>query len=149
MVTAAPPLPPKPVADRDTQPFWDAVAEHRLAVQRCDSCAAWVWQPRPLCPRCHGAALSWTEVSGAGRVASWTALHPPVLTVWADRLPFVILLVELDDAPGVRIIGQLVDDAGELLRTNGEPEGIAMGLPVSLRWRVDEAGQILPAWTPA
>ena len=149
MVSAAPPLPPKPVADRDTQPFWDAVAGHRLVVQRCGSCDAWVWHPRPICPRCHGAILTWTEVSGSARVVSWTALHSPVLPVWADELPFVILLVELDDAPGVRMIGQLVDDAGSLLQTNGEAEGIAFGSPVTLRWRVDEAGQTLPAWTPA
>ncbi|HJR19938.1 MAG TPA: zinc ribbon domain-containing protein [Actinomycetota bacterium] len=148
-MSTAPPLPPKPVADRDTQPYWDAVAEHRLIVQRCDSCDAWVWQPRPLCPRCHGESLTWTDVSGAATVVSWTALHPPVLAVWADKLPFVILLVELDDAPGVRMIGQLTDDAGELLRSNGEPEGIAIGARLGLRWRIDEAGQTLPAWTLA
>jgi hypothetical protein len=142
-------LPPKPVADRDTEPFWDAVAGHRLVVQRCDSCEAWVWQPRPLCPRCHGESLTWQKIEGAAKVVSWTALHPPVLPVWADKLPFVILLVELDDAPGVRMIGQLVDDEGEVLRTNGEPEGIAMDAPVALRWRVDEGGQTLPAWTLA
>jgi len=140
-------LPPKPVADRDTQAFWDAVAEHRLVVQRCASCSTWVWQPRPICPRCHGTELVWNEVTGSGRVVSWTALHPPVLPVWADKLPFVILLIELDDAPAVRMIGQLVDDAGHLLQTNGEPEGIRMGSPVALRWREDEAGQTLPAWS--
>jgi len=80
---------------------------------------------------------------------SWTALHPPVLGVWSDQVPFVVLLVELDDAPGVRMLGQLVDDAGTLLKTNGEREGLAIGLPLSLRWRVDEAGQTLPAWTLA
>jgi uncharacterized OB-fold protein len=147
VVSTAPPLPPKPVADRDTQPFWDAVAERRLVVQRCSECGSWVWQPKPLCSRCHSTSLEWTPVSGAGRVASWTALHPPVLAVWADKLPFVILLVEIDDAPGVRMIGQLVDDDGELLRTNGESEGIAIGARVTSRWRVDEAGQTLPAWT--
>lgn len=148
-MNAAAQLPPKPIADRDTQPFWDAVAEHKLVVPRCTSCERWIWQPRPLCPYCHAADPAWHEVSGSARVVSWTALHPPVLTVWADKLPFVILLVELDDAPGVRMIGQLVDDEGELLKTNGEPEGLAMRMPLSLRWRVDEAGQTLPAWTPA
>ena len=140
-------LPPKPVADRDTQPFWDGVAERRLLVPRCSSCRAWIWQPRPLCPRCHAADPGWFEVSGAARVVSWTALHPPVLPVWSDATPFVILLVELDDAPGVRMVGQLVDDAGVLLTTNGEAEGVAFGSAVALRWRVDEAGQTLPAWT--
>ena len=146
-MSTAPPLPPKPVADRDTQPFWDAVAEHRLIVPRCRACSAWIWQPRPLCPRCHAPDPEWVEVGGSAKVVSWTALHPPVLAVWAEQLPFVILLVELDAAPGVRMIGQLVGDDGILLKTNGEPEGLAVGLPVSLRWRVDEAGQTLPAWT--
>jgi uncharacterized OB-fold protein len=146
MVSAAPPLPPKPVADRDTQPFWDAVSERRLVVPRCHACGAWIWQPRPLCPRCHAPDPEWVEAGGSGRVVSWTALHPPVLAVWAEQLPFVILLVELDDAPGVRMIGQLVDDEGELLKTNGEAERLATGRSVALRWRVDEAGQTLPAW---
>ncbi len=143
------PLPPKPVADGDTQPFWDAVAHHKLVVPRCSSCEAWIWQPRPLCPRCHASDPSWVELDGDARVVSWTALHPPVLGVWSDQVPFVVLLVELDDAPGVRMLGQLVDDAGTLLKTNGEREGLAIGLPLSLRWRVDEAGQTLPAWTLA
>ena len=139
-------LPPKPVADRDTQPFWDGVDAHRLLVPRCTSCGAWIWQPRPLCPRCHAPDPEWVSVGGNARIASWTALHPPVLTVWAEQVPFVVLLVELDDAPGVRMIGQLVDGDGTLLKTNGEPEGLAMGAQLALRWRVDEAGQTLPAW---
>jgi uncharacterized OB-fold protein len=143
------PLPPKPVADRDTQPFWDGVADHRLLVPRCLSCSAWIWQPRPICPRCHAPDPEWVAVTGDARVVSWTALHPPVLSVWAEQVPFVVLLVELDDAPGVRMVGQLVDDDGTLLKTNGEPEGLAMGSSLRLQWRLDEAGQTLPAWTLA
>jgi uncharacterized OB-fold protein len=146
VVSQQTPLPPKPVADRDTQPFWDAVAEHRLVVQRCNECGRWIWQPRPICPTCHASDPAWTDVSGDARVVSWTVLRPPVLTVWQDKLPFVILLVELNDAPGVRMIGQLVDDSGDLLQTDGTSEGIVFDVPVKLRWRVDEAGQTLPAW---
>ena len=148
-MNAATPLPPKPVADRDTQPFWNAVAEHRLVVQRCNECHRWIWQPRPLCPACHSADLTWTDVSGDARVVSWTVLHPPVLTVWQDKLPFVLMLVELNDAPGVRMVGQLVDDAGDLLQTDGSAQGIDFDVPLTLRWRVDEAGQTLPAWCVA
>src|SRR6185503_14133090 len=126
--------------DRDTQPFWDGVEAHSLVVPRCSACDAWIWQPRPICPRCHAPEPKWVAVSGDARVVSWTALHPPVLSVWAEQVPFVILLVELDDAPGVRMVGQLVGDDGTLLKTNGEPEGLTIGSRVALRWRVDEAG---------
>jgi len=148
-VSTQTPLPPKPVADRDTQPFWDGVEAHRLLVPRCSACEAWIWQPRPLCPRCHAADPSWVELNGDAVVVSWTALHPPVLAVWADQVPFVVLLVELDGAPGVRMLGQLVDDSGTLLKTNGDAERLEFGDRLSMRWRVDEAGQTLPAWTLA
>ena len=147
MSSPAQALPPRPVPDADTQPFWDGVSERRLLVQCCTKCGRFIWQPKPVCPRCQAPDPEWVEVSGDGRVASWTVLHPPVLAVWADKLPFVIVLVELEE--GVRMIGQLVGDDGELLQTNGEAEGVAMDAPVSLRWRVDEAGQTLPAWTLA
>jgi uncharacterized OB-fold protein len=138
-------LPPRPVPDLDTQAFWDAVEERRLVVPRCTSCGKWIWQPRPMCPSCRTPDPKWTEVTGEGVVASWTVLHPPVLPVWADQLPFVVLLVELDE--GVRMIGQLVDDGGRLVRTDGTAEAIDFGSRVSLRWRDDESGQTLPAWT--
>ena len=116
---------------------------------RPSACRAWIWQPRPLCPACHAPDPSWVELNGDARVVSWTALHPPVLGVWAEQVPFVVLLVELDGAPGVRMLGQFVDDAGALLKTNGDAESLAIGSRVALRWRVDEADQTLPAWTLA
>ncbi|MCA1833344.1 MAG: Zn-ribbon domain-containing OB-fold protein [Actinomycetota bacterium] len=143
-MSAAPPLPPRPVPDQDTLPFWDGVAERMLIVPRCASCGQWIWQPRPVCYRCRATNPVWTQVSGNGRVASWTVLHPPVLPVWADRLPLVVLLVELDE--GIRMVGQLVDDEGTLLQTDGTAEGLAMGARVALRWR-KEADITLPAWT--
>ena len=137
-------LPPRPVVDRDTQPFWDAAAERHLVVPRCRACGRWIWQPKPVCPRCHTPDPAWTEVAGGGRVASWTVLHPPVLPAFAGDVPFVVLLVELDE--GVRMVGRLVGDDGAVLRTDGPAEGLAMDAPVALRWRED-AGVTLPAWT--
>jgi len=129
-------LPPKPVPDADTQPFWDAAAQQRLVVPHCESCGRWIWQPRPLCPACHEPDPAWTEISGDGRVTSWTVIHPPVLPAWADDVPFTILLVELVE--GVRMVGRLVDAPASAL---------SIGAPVALRWR-SEADQWLPAWTP-
>jgi uncharacterized OB-fold protein len=136
-------LPPKPVGDRDTQPFWDGVAERRLLVPRCGVCSMWIWQPKPLCPRCHAPDPEWIEVSGDARVVSWTVVHPPVLPVWQDQIPFVILLVELEDAPGVRMLGQLVDERGKLRH---DDDGVDFLAPLAINWRADEAGQTLPAW---
>ena len=126
-----------PAPDADTQPFWDAAAGQRLVVQRCSACARWIWQPRPLCPRCHTPDPVWTSVTGDGTVVSWTVIHPPVLPVWADDVPFTVLLVELSE--GVRMVGRLV---------GADPSALTIGATVELRWR-EEAGVVLPAWTLA
>jgi hypothetical protein len=130
-------LPPRPVGDQDTQPFWDAASERRLVVPRCGSCGRWIWQPRPLCPGCHTPDPDWAEVSGSGVVTSWTVIHPPVLPAWAEDVPFTVVLVELEQ--GVRMVGRLVD---------ADPSALSIGAPVVLRWR-EEAGAVLPAWTLA
>ena len=135
---------PVPVPDADTQPYWDGCARGELLIQRCSKCDAWLWQPRPVCSSCQTPEPVWTRVSGDGVVASWTVIRPPTLPAYADKVPFVILLVELLE--GVRLIGYLVGDAGELLRTSGEAEGIAIGTQVSLRF-LEQAGVRLPCWT--
>ncbi len=135
---------PVPLPDPDTQPFWDACRRGELRIQRCASCKKWLWQPRPICSGCQTPDPVWTPVSGDGFVASWTVLRPPSLPSFADKLPYVLLLVELDQ--GVRLIGYLVDDAGGWLKTDGEAEGVRIGSRVSLRFH-DQAGTILPSWT--
>lgn len=137
---------PVPVPDADTQPFWDGCAEGQLRIQRCGGCSRWIWQPRPLCPDCHRPDPEWTVVSGDGRIVSWTVMRPPTLPAYADKVPFVVLLVELDE--GVRLLGYLVDGAGAMLQTDGEAEGVAMDRRVAVRFH-DQAGAILPSWTLA
>ena len=137
---------PVPVPDRDTQPFWDACARGELVIQCCGSCGKFLWQPRPVCSYCQTPDPVWTKVSGDGVVASWTVMRPPTLPAYADLVPFVVLLVELEQ--GVRLLGYLVDDAGTLLTTDGEAEGLRMGSPVQLRFHA-QAGFRLPSWTIA
>ena len=134
---------PVPVPDADTEAFWEACREGRLVIQQCDACEAWLWQPRPVCSRCQGLELCWKEVTGAGRVASWMVMRPPTLPAYADKVPFVILLVELDE--GVRLVGYLVDDEGRLVKTDGAAEGVTIGRSVALAFH-DQAGTVLPSW---
>lgn len=137
---------PVPVPDRDTKPFWDACARGELVIQRCGACGKFLWQPRPVCSHCQTPEPEWTKVSGNGVVASWTVMRPPTLPAYAEMVPFVVLLVELDE--GVRLLGYLVDDAGRLLKTDGAAEAVRMGARVQLRF-YPQAGFNLPSWTMA
>ena len=101
---------PLPAPDDElTTPFWDAAARHQLAIPRCDGCGAWVWYPRPRCPACDGSALTWTPVSGRGRLFSWTVVRHAFLPAFRQRVPFVSGLVGLDEDSAVRVVTDVVD----------------------------------------
>ncbi|MCC7076466.1 MAG: OB-fold domain-containing protein [Acidimicrobiia bacterium] len=101
------PDPPLPEADELSEPFWEGCREHRLCIQRCDACGHWRHYPRPSCPKCLSLDFSWTEVSGHGTLASWVVAHPPVLPYFADKVPLPVVLVELDEASHLRLVGGL------------------------------------------
>ena len=111
------------MANNDTLPWWQAVAEHRLVVQRCADCLHLRLPPAPICPRCRSFAADWQELSGRGELYTYTIVHRPVA---ADQeLPFVIAVIELEGGGGVRLISNLVD---------ANPEELRIGMPVELVW---------------
>jgi uncharacterized protein len=105
-----------PEVDEFSAPFYAAAADGRLLVQNCQECGRLRWTPRPMCPWCQGLDAGWTEVRPRGTVWSFCVVHPPVLPALADRVPFAVAVVELDDHPHVHMVGDIVghDTASEL-----------------------------------
>jgi uncharacterized OB-fold protein len=98
------PLPePTPV----TRPFWDALGEGKVRIQRCEDCAAWVFYPRNRCSRCLSDRLRWEEVSGEGVLYTFTVARQPTSAHFVDDVPQLIAVVELDQ--GVRLTTNLVN----------------------------------------
>ena len=50
--------PTVPVPDRDSAPYWSALAQGRLEVQQCLDCGRWTWPPRPVCSKCQSDDLA-------------------------------------------------------------------------------------------
>jgi uncharacterized OB-fold protein len=90
-----------------SQPFWDALREERVMLQRCDECATWVYYPRVRCPHCLSDRLTWTEVDGRGTVYTFTVAVAPTAPPFADEVPQLLAVVELNE--GVRVSTTLVD----------------------------------------
>ena len=53
-----------PTPDRDSAPYWAALADGRFMLQHCRDCGHWTWPVRPLCSGCHGEDLAWEEAAG-------------------------------------------------------------------------------------
>ena len=60
---------------------------------------------RALCPHCHREALEWVPAAGTGVVYSFTVVHRPAGPAFADRVPYVVALIDLDE--GVRMLSTL------------------------------------------
>jgi uncharacterized protein len=98
-------IPPQPVPDPDSVGFWEALAGGHLALCRCADCRAWMHPPLERCRRCSGPT-AFEPVSGAGAVHSFIVMHRASVP-GQGKGPHVIALVDVDDAPGVRLSGRI------------------------------------------
>jgi uncharacterized OB-fold protein len=104
---------PRPQPTPVSQPFWDALRDERLALQRCDDCGRWVYYPRSRCPACLSDRLTWTEVDGRGSLYTFTVAEQPTAPPFADEVPQLLAVVELTE--GVRLSTTLVDVAADAI----------------------------------
>ncbi len=122
----------RPVITDVNRGFWDAVERGELQVQRCESCGELRYPPAERCPRCLSPEWRWQQVSGRGELLSYTVVHQRYHPAWADRVPYNVALVQLDEGP------RMFSNVLPLSRTD---------LEVGMRLRVtfdDEDGQLLP-----
>lgn len=91
----------------ELQPFWDATARGELAFPRCPGCARWHWYPGPACPCGTATEPQWQPVAGTGVIHTFSRVHRAFLPS-GSPVPYVVALVDIDDAPGVRLVTNLV-----------------------------------------
>lgn len=94
---------PPPTVDRDSRPWWEALARHEFVLQRCDSCAVWRWPARAICNGCGSFDWSWQRPSGQATVASWIVTRHAFLPGF--EAPYVVLTARLAEQPDLLIPG--------------------------------------------
>ena len=102
---------PLPVPDARSEGYWAAAAEGVLALPRCHVCRHYTLPPIAVCPHCGSTDPRFRAepVDGAGTVRSWTVVRDAFLPGFADDVPYLLVDVELDAQPDLRMIGRLVD----------------------------------------
>ena len=137
-----------PCPDADGEPFWEYARRGELRVQTCADCGLRRFPPRPCCPRCHGFDSRWDLLSGRGRIWSFVVAHPPLLPAYAEHAPYPVAVVELDDAPGIRLVGTLT---GSVRRPDAPPDDVdparlRIGAPVQAVFQTLAPGVTVPRW---
>jgi hypothetical protein len=129
---------PIPVAnDPDTGGFFAAAQEGRLVVRRCGDCGADVHLPAAACSRCGSWNTLWVEVPTRGQVYSWTVVERQFRA--AFPVPYTLVIVELESAPGVRLVGHLSGRPSLSLGTPLVADFEHRGESALPRWRVADA----------
>jgi uncharacterized OB-fold protein len=131
---------PAPFVNPEVKPFWDATAEGRLLLPKCEDCQAVIWYPRPFCPQCASLRVSWVEASGRGSIYSFTINRRGTadLPDYRNSGTYVLAYVELEEGP--RVMTNIVDC---------DPDSVRIGQPVTVVFHDTGQGTALPRFRPA
>ena len=110
------PSKPLPMPDDLTRPFWDAARERRLEIQRCSACGYYNHPPRPLCDACGLEDLAFEPVSGRGSIYSYTVMRQRNVKGFEDDVPYVNVIVELDEQPTLFMITYMPGSESDRVR---------------------------------
>jgi len=91
-------------------PFIEYLEKGLLAETRCRSCGAFYFPPRADCCRCLSSEMEWTEITGPGRLISFSKLIYAPTGFEAD-LPYTIALVEFPNQ--AKVFGRLSKEMKE------------------------------------
>ena len=122
---------PSPSVNPENKPYFDAAAQGKLLIKKCNACGKNHFYPRALCPHCFSDKTEWLEAKGTGTVYTFSALK-------AVQDPYCICYVTLDE--GVTMLSNLVDVDFDKLK---------IGMKVKAVFKATEGGTAVPMFTPA
>lgn len=103
-------------------PFWEACRKEELKFPSCSHCSHWQWYPLYDCPLC-GGTYEWVPASTKGTLFSWTVVRKAFFPEFADRVPFIVVIVDIDEAPGVRLVANAI---------HCNPEDLSIGMKMDV-----------------
>jgi hypothetical protein len=122
---------PAPQPNSETQAFWDAAAEGKLLVKKCDACGELHFYPRVHCPFCFSDKTSWQQASGNGTIYTYSVMRR------GAPVPYAIAYVTLAEGP--TMMTNIVDC---------ELNSIRVGQAVKLVFKPTEGGPPVPCFAP-
>ena len=117
---------PSPIANTETQAFWDAARTGRFVLPTCTACRKAHWYPRAICPFCADGTIEWRDASGKGTIYTFSVMR-------RAKEPYVIAYVTLAEGP--TMMTNIVDCNFDALR---------IGQPVNVVFKETENGPPVP-----
>jgi uncharacterized OB-fold protein len=113
-----------PARDGLDAPFWEGTQRHELVLQRCADCRRFRHPAEWICFVCRSFHFTWEPVAARGRIYSWERVWHPVHPALKERVPYLVVLVELPEADNARIVGNLLGDPMQEVCIGAEVEAV-------------------------
>ena len=111
---------PVPRPAPESAPYWAAARERRLSIPKCEDCSGYWFPPSRTCPHCLSGNVTFSDVSGRGKVYSFVTFHRVYHPAFEGETPYVVALIELEEGP--RLLSNIVGVAPEDVRCESAVE---------------------------
>ncbi len=139
--------------DIENTEYFKHCAAHDFHLQQCSDCGIIRYPPGAACHHCGSLRSSWVPVEGKGTVYSYSEVRHGIQPAFKERVPYLILLVELDTQKGkpgpehgLRVGGNLATPDGTL----APPEmvkRVGIGSRMKMVFADVSEGLSIPLWT--
>lgn len=115
--------------------FYKFLSEKKLMSGKCLKCGKLHLPPRPLCDNCFGQEFEWREISGKGKLLTYTIIHIAPIQFQA-LTPYCVGIIELDN--GLKLPGMISDVSENQLK---------IGMQLLIDFKTCSASQSWPQWS--
>ena len=139
--------------DSENREFFNYCAKGEFRLQRALSNGLVRYPPTTACPWSGEREFEWVDVEGKGAVHSYGEVHHAIQPAFKDKVPYLILLVDLDTQNGQPTEHEALRVGGNLVMADGTfapPETIetvGIGTRVRMVFSTVTDGFALPQWT--
>ena len=130
---------PRPQPESDF--YWQKAKERELWLRQCNACGEAYFFPRDISPCCFSKDTSWIRASGKATLFTYSISHRAPHPGFADDLPFVPAIVELEEGPrmATNVVG--IEEP--------TPEKLEIGMPLEVTFEDISDTIALPKFRPA
>ncbi|MFW9833717.1 MAG: Zn-ribbon domain-containing OB-fold protein [Candidatus Thorarchaeota archaeon] len=129
------------MSDKPTiEEYLKNIQEGVFRAYKCVDCGAVIAPPSGSCYGCGSNNMEWTDVSGKGKLVSFTVIHVAP-DEFAEEAPYYVAIIELEE--GTRVSARLL--GYDPLK----PEEVSLGIPVKIDFEKGKSGKTYLAFRPA
>jgi uncharacterized OB-fold protein len=107
---------PLPEINDWNRPFFESGFENKLKLQKCQMCSEIIYYPRSACPVCLSTEYKWIELSGRGKVYSYSIVWKPGHPAFDSFTPIILAAIELEEGP--MMISNVINCAVDAIHIN-------------------------------